>query len=64
MEILKQGDLAKLDNKKAFVCNKCGCEFTADDKEYEPASQIDYIGNGVSAYCKCPCCGNLADSKR
>lgn len=68
MEILKQGDAQRAKQKKLrikrFVCDECGCEFKANKTEYKEPSQMDYCGDRITAYCKCPCCGNMADTKR
>ena len=52
MKIIKQGDLSRLHNPKHFKCYSCGCEFEADDTEYE-----DTMGPcGYGYFCYCPCC--------
>ena len=48
MEIIKHGDPDKLKGTKYFICTECGCEFKADNTEYEERLE-EYIS---------PECGN------
>ena len=57
MRIIKQGRPKATKNILRFRCCRCGCEFEADDTEYEQASQIAYVHDGIIATCLCPCCG-------
>ena len=57
MRIIKQGRPKTTKNILRFRCCRCGCEFEADDTEYEQASQIAYMHDGIIATCICPCCG-------
>ena len=57
MRIIKQGRPKATKNILRFRCCRCGCEFEADDTEYEQASQIAYMHDGIIATCICPCCG-------
>ena len=57
MRIIKQGRPKATKNILRFRCCRCGCEFDADDTEYEQASQIAYVHDGIIATCICPCCG-------
>ena len=57
MRIIKQGRPKATKNILRFRCCRCGCEFEADDTEYEQASQIAYVHDGIIATCICPCCG-------
>lgn len=59
MEIIKNGDLSKLRENKHFICERCGCEFIADDTEYTYPSQIEMMHDGIEAKCTCPTCGNM-----
>lgn len=59
MEIIKNGDLSKLHKKLRFFCRICGCEFIADDTEYEYPEQIQAVCDGVKVKCTCPTCGNM-----
>lgn len=56
MEIIKHGDPEKLKGIKYFVCTKCGCEFKADNTEYEERLE-EFIG-AVEYVIACPECGN------
>ena len=57
MRIIKQGRPKATKNILRFRCCRCGCEFEADNTEYEQASQIAYVHDGIIATCICPCCG-------
>ena len=57
MRIIKQGRPKATKNILRFRCCRCGCEFEADATEYEQASQIAYVHDGIIATCICPCCG-------
>ena len=57
MRIIKQGRPKATKNILRFRCCRCGCEFEADDTEYDQASQIAYVHDGIIAACICPCCG-------
>lgn len=59
MEIIKNGDLNQMRKPKLFACKKCGCAFRADNTEYQSANQMEYCHDGISAKCKCPCCGSM-----
>ena len=52
MKIIKQGDPRRLRYPKLFKCYDCGCEFEADNTEYELTEGP--VGSGY--FCKCPCC--------
>jgi hypothetical protein len=55
MEVIKQGDPSRLKKSKRFECVYCGCQFLADNNEYE------YNGmwsNLLTYTCKCLCCGS------
>lgn len=57
MRIIKQGNRKQPKNILRVRCSRCECEFEADDTEYEQASQIAYVHDGIIATCICPCCG-------
>lgn len=57
MKIIKQGDLSRLRHPMLFTCSKCGCEFEADDSEYE---HRDHGPLGEEYMCICPCCDERA----
>lgn len=59
MEIIKFGNRDKAKPKKRFVCSNCGCEFIADNTEYQSASQIEFFHDGIRRKCKCPCCQKM-----
>ncbi|MBO5969826.1 MAG: hypothetical protein J6S14_15140 [Clostridia bacterium] len=53
MEIIKPGDPEALKEIKYFVCNRCGCEWKADNSEYELwSNQLE----GTFYTMECPCC--------
>lgn len=62
MKILKEGNLNYSLKVKTFQCDSCGCQFEANSKEYDNASQMAYFHDGITAECKCPCCGNVVYS--
>lgn len=53
--ILKRGDPDKLKKYKMFKCDKCDCEFIADNKEY---SNISTQRDGPLFQIPCPTCAN------
>lgn len=57
MEIVKQGDISRLRAKMRFECDRCGCEFVADDTEFKNPDYIEEMHDGIKAKCKCPTCG-------
>ena len=59
MEIIKQGNI-NFDPKK-FKCDYCGCVFIAKKHEYSYISYFSIFKKRLTAFCKCPCCGELAD---
>ena len=54
MNIIKKGDLKRLDKTRRFSCDKCGCVWEANQTEYrhENDRHCDLI------VCSCPTCGN------
>lgn len=58
MKILKYGQIPR--RTKQFTCKKCGTVFLADETEYRCADQLAVMHDGITAYCKCPVCGNEA----
>lgn len=56
MLILKRGKTNCYYDVKCYKCYRCGCVFTATDKEYR------YDHNGES-YASCPCCGSECDDQ-
>ena len=55
MEIIKPGDLSRLEHKRAFKCPFCGCEFIANKSEYRT---YDTHCNHSYCVCECPTCHN------
>lgn len=53
MEIIKQGDLSRLKDKKYFICQHCGCEFIANKSEYK---SLGMHLNMMAYGCTCPTC--------
>lgn len=62
MKIIQQGNLEVLKNTKQFNCIHCGCKFEADKSEYRLSDYWAEVYVGISASCKCPCCGETAYS--
>ena len=60
MKIIKRGEIPN--QVRRFTCRYCGTIFEADNTEYRRADQLAYIHDGISAYCKCPVCGQIADA--
>lgn len=58
MQIIKHGSIKK--KEKLFICENCGCEFLASETEYECASQMAYIHDGITYLCQCPTCKRTA----
>ena len=58
MRIIKQGDLNRLKEIKRFECKACGCEFEADNTEYNH----QYSQREMCSWyeIKCPTCGSWA----
>lgn len=54
MEIIKEGDLTRLDPKIVFECKRCGCIFKASKGEYTSGRSFDQS----YAYSNCPTCKN------
>lgn len=52
MNILRKGDINKINRIKRFNCKNCGCLFEANKDEYRVGSQY----NEEYYYCKCPFC--------
>ena len=59
MKIIKMGELPK--KTKRFTCMYCKTVFEADDTEYIQAGYLEQMHDGITAYCNCPVCGNVAD---
>lgn len=53
MQIIKQGRKIQRENKKCFLCDFCGCEFIAEEKEYVKEQYYDY---GYQYIARCPNC--------
>ena len=72
MRILKHGTPQK-DIIKIFSCHICGCEFEANQKEYESVAQLPEDRGAISVsdfrylrtvyYCRCPECGEKVEEK-
>ena len=54
MDIIKEGDISRLDPVYRFECPKCGCIYEAVKSECRPV-RMDYNGD-VGYYYKCPTC--------
>lgn len=59
-QILIPGDLERLENKKIFSCDRCGCVFeaTLSDYKYECSQYNEDIYSST-----CPTCGRRAYEK-
>ena len=56
MNIIKQGDLSRVENRiKRFVCSACGCEWEADKTEYF----YDWSTHDIPRVCQCPTCNRV-----
>lgn len=53
MEIIKQGDLSRINKTKHFKCPYCGCEFLAEPFEYISTGMWRNLQTYLS---KCPTC--------
>ena len=65
MDIKKHGGLDTPKNIEEFVCENCGCEFTAHDEEYYVDRCVDSNALNIAGYqatvkdiyvCSCPEC--------
>lgn len=56
MEIIKEGNLERLEETKTFECKRCGCVFKANKEEYAACSQ----NNDIYYLCHCPTCGKTS----
>ena len=52
MEIIKNGDLSKLEQYEQFECPHCGCIFLATHSEYV----VGFFRNELSYCIHCPTC--------
>ena len=69
MEIKKHGKkYQNKDGKESFVCEKCGCEFTAKEDDYYKDGNCSITTNSLSNYlaysscsyiCSCPECHKI-----
>lgn len=57
MRVIKQGEYSECRRLQVFGCKRCGCVFEADKYEYEAASQVESVFDGIVAKCRCPQCG-------
>lgn len=64
MKIIKNGDISRLRKHIEFLCVRCECQFIADDTEYEYASQMELMHDGIVVKCKCPTCGYMVYKHR
>ena len=56
MNIIKPGDMSRLDTTKRFECPACGCIWDANASEYR--REMDR--NGDVFACECPTCKRLS----
>lgn len=57
MLILKKGKMPN--GAKRFVCIYCGTVFKAEYGEYQNASQLEYMHDGIVNRCQCPICKRI-----
>lgn len=57
MRILKEG-IEKFPETFIFKCGYCGCEFEADQSEFERCNSWNRKRFGLLATCRCPNCGD------
>lgn len=53
MNIIKKGDLKRLDKTRRFTCDMCGCIWEANQKEYRRDDMFNEL-----LVCSCPTCGS------
>ena len=53
MEIIKKGEIERVEETKMFECKRCGCVFKADRSEYISGQHYD----DFYYTCTCPTCG-------
>lgn len=53
MEIIKQGEIERVEETKMFECKRCGCVFKSDRSEYLTGNHY----NALYYTCTCPTCG-------
>ena len=53
MEIIKKGEIERVEETKMFECKRCGCVFKADRSEYISDQHYDEF----YYTCTCPTCG-------
>lgn len=56
MEIIRKGDLRKIEKPVEFTCDRCGCIFIAKEGEYGFAPSIAQQRGEATYTCKCPTC--------
>lgn len=65
--IIKEGDVRMFKSYRKFICEKCKCEFIADDSEYKVHHYEDINGDlnpfDIKTYTSyvvtCPCCDTV-----
>ena len=60
MNIIKAGDLKRLQKIRRFECEHCGCIWDSDSSEYH--TETDYR-NGHYYVMRCPTCSAVAISR-
>ncbi len=64
MRIIKRGEYSECRRLQVFGCKRCGCVFEANNREYEAASQVESVFDGIIAKCRCPQCGTMVYLQR
>ena len=62
MKIIKHGNPERLKEVMIFTCEYCGCEFEADNTEYEVSHDIYHNDKYYSV--KCPECNNTVHNAK
>ena len=56
MEIVKMGKINMSEDIRQFTCRHCGTIFKATKFEYNTASMLEYMHDGIQYTCECPVC--------
>nr|DAI25543.1 MAG TPA: Transcription initiation factor IIE, alpha FINGER, Transcription [Caudoviricetes sp.] len=64
MRIIKRGEYSERRRLQVFDCKRCGCVFEVNNHEYEAASQVESVFDGIIAKCRCPQCGTMVYLQR
>lgn len=59
-QIVKAGDITKVQGTREFTCYLCGTVFTADETEYQFPDYMDVGNFNIETMCICPTCDHPA----